>query len=191
MSSEPSTARGRVELICGCMFSGKSGLLLDRLAAARSAGRRVAAFKHAIDHRYHATRIVTHDGQYIEAFPVDRAERVLALADGAEVVAIDEGQFFDADLLEVCRVLIGRGCDVVVAGLDRDAWGLPFEPIPSLAELADAVIRTQARCARCGAVAEFTQRLVPVEGRDMIGGPASYEPRCATCFVAPPLELRC
>lgn len=181
---------GRLILIRGCMFSGKSERLLDRLQAARGSGRRVVAFKHASDDRYAAAQIVTHDGRRAEAFAAGEASEIWKLAAEADWVGIDEGQFFDAGLIDVCRRLVERGCDVVVAGLDLDSWGRPFGPMPQLAEIADEVVETYGRCARCGGIANRTQRLVAVEGQKMVGGPESYECRCAACFEAPPAELR-
>lgn len=181
---------GRIELICGCMFSGKSLHLVERVRQARQAGLKVVAFKHSCDDRYGQTHIVTHDGQRAEAMPVASAGQIPSLAGDAQVIVIDEAQFFDDSLVAVCKELAMAGKTVVVAGLDRDSWGLPFEPIPSLGALADRVTRTLAVCARCGEPADYTQRLVPVADRTMIGGAESYEPRCERCFQAPPIEQR-
>ena len=122
--------------------------------------------------------------------PLVSASRLGELAGEAEVVVIDEAQFFGPELVTACQALARTGRRVIVAGLDRDSWGQPFGPVPALAAVADQVTRIQAVCARCGAPADYTQRLVPVEGRTMIGGPESYEPRCAQCFQEPPIELR-
>jgi len=195
-------AAGRITVICGCMFSGKSERLVDLVRAARAEGRRVATFKHADDDRYAAGQIVTHTGRRIDATAVRDPRRLVELAGDADLVAIDEAQFFAAltkpacrepdgcDLVEACRALAEQGRDVIVAGLDLDSWGLPFGPVPELAAVADEVVRTHGRCARCGAVANHTQRVVPVEGHRMVGGPESYEPRCHHCFQPPPPDLR-
>ena len=183
-------AGGRLELICGCMFSGKSLYLVEQVRQARSAGLKVAVFKHADDDRYGRLQIVAHGGQRTEAMPLVNASRLGELAGEAEVVVIDEAQFFGLDLVPACQALARAGRRVIVAGLDRNSWGEPFGPVPALAEVADQVTRTQAVCARCGAPADYTQRLVPVEDRTMIGGAESYEPRCARCFQVPPIELR-
>lgn len=188
--SAEATECGRIELVCGCMFSGKSLQLMDRVRQARQAGLKVAAFKHASDDRYGQTHIVTHNGQRMEATPVASADRIASLAGDANVIAIDEGQFFDSSLVDACQRMARAGRVVIVAGLDRDSWGLPFGPIPALAEIADQVTRTTAVCARCGQPAEYTQRLVPVADRTMIGGRESYEPRCSRCFQPPPADLR-
>lgn len=183
-------AAGRIVLICGCMFSGKSERLITRLQRARADGLPVRAFKHTSDDRYADRAIVTHTGQRIEALPVPRAAEIPPLAGEARLVAIDEAQFFGEELIEVCRRLAERGVTIVVAGLDLDSWGQPFGPMPGLARIAHEVLRTHARCARCGQQADHTQRLTPVANQTMIGGPESYEPRCAACFESPPLELR-
>jgi len=182
--------RGRLEVICGCMFSGKSELLLERLAEARARAVPVAVFKHASDDRYAEKQIVTHGGRRTAAVPITAASRMLDLAGPAQLVAVDEAQFFDDDLVETCRLLTQQGQDVVVAGLDLDSWGKPFGPVPQVASIADRVIQTHAVCSICGQRADHTQRLAPIEGQKMIGGPEAYEPRCATCFRPPPLELR-
>lgn len=172
------------------MFSGKSERLVDRLMAAESTGRPVAAFKHTSDDRYAAHRIVTHSGRHIDAVPLSDPRRMQKLAAHADVIAIDEAQFFGNELAEVCRELAAQGREVMVAGLDLDSWGEPFGPMPELAAIADEIIQTHGRCARCGRPANRTQRLAAIEGQKMVGGPESYEPRCAACFEAPPVELR-
>ncbi len=181
---------GRVVLICGCMFSGKTDRLIEWLERARRLGIAAKAFKHVRDYRYAVRQLVSHDGRRAEAVPITDARQILDYAEEARVIVIDEAQFFGPDLLEICRRLAERGREVVVAGLDRDSWGLPFGPVPALARMADEVIHTCAVCALCGEVADYTQRTAPIEDRDMIGGTESYEPRCGKCFQAPPLELR-
>lgn len=183
--------RGRIELICGCMFSGKSERLVQRVMQAQARGESVAVFKHAADNRYALGQIVTHDGLRIEARPIASALKILELTGGIQFVVIDEAQFFGDELVDACRQLADQGSQVVVAGLDRDAWGQPFGPVPAIEAIADEVILTRAVCAVCGSEAEYTQRLVPIEGQKMIGGAESYEPRCAKCFKPPPVELRC
>lgn len=184
-------ARGRITVIQGCMFSGKSERLVGRIRVAGDAGHSVVAFKHASDDRYADRQIVTHSGQRIAAVPIANASGMLERAGDARLVVIDEAQFFGEGLVETCRTLCEQGREVIVAGLDLDSWGLPFGPMPALAALADEVIRTRGVCARCGGEADHTQRLAPVEGQKMVGGPESYEPRCAVCFEAPPAALRC
>lgn len=180
---------GGIELICGCMFSGKTERLLDRLDQAAREGIPARAFKHASDVRYTGGELFSHGGRHWEATPVASASQILERVGAARLVVIDEGQFFGPDLLDVCQALAAQGRQVVVAGLDRDSWGEPFGPIPQLREIADEVVYTKGRC-ECGAEAEFTQRLAPVAGQTMIGGPESYTARCARCFQEPPAELR-
>ncbi len=189
MNANDADTTGRLEVICGCMFSGKSELLITRLQEAQRRGRRVAVFKHASDTRYDASDIVTHSHLRFQARPIERSDACLAAQDDADVVAVDEAQFFDAGLPAVCRRLADMGKHVIVAGLDRDSWGLPFGPMPQVMAVADAVTWTTASCAVCGQPAEYTQRTAPL-GETMIGGADAYEPRCARCFVAPPAELR-
>lgn len=171
------------------MFSGKSEHLIARVRSARQHGLRVAVFKHASDTRYDPRDIVTHSHQRLAAEPVPRAESLAIAAGAADVVAVDEAQFFDAALPAVCRRLADAGRHVIAVGLDRDSWGLPFASMRELMDAADEVVRTCARCAQCGRKAEYTQRVAPI-GDTMIGGGEAYEPRCERCFAAPPLELR-
>jgi len=181
---------GRIELICGCMFSGKSERLLARLADARSGGIKVMVFKHSCDDRYSPNEIVAHSGGRAEAIAIGWASEMLETPGDAELVLLDEAHFFNDDLVSACRALADRGCEVVAAGLDLDSWGLPFGHIPDLEAIADEVKQTYALCSVCGARADHTQRLTPVGGQKMIGGAEAYEPRCAKCFKAPPMELR-
>lgn len=172
------------------MFSGKTQRLLARIQQARSAGRTVAVFKHASDVRYAAHQLVTHNGLRIEATPADRVETIAEAGDRADAIVIDEAQFFGSALVGLCERLRARGVDLVIAGLDRDSWGLPFEPMPAVEAMADDVVRTYAVCSKCQRPAAYTQRLTPVGDQTMIGGAESYEPRCEACFSAPPMELR-
>lgn len=181
--------KGRIEVICGCMFSGKTELLMDRVTLARAGGCRVAVFKHAADDRYASCSLVAHSGRRMEARPVSTSEGLVRLAEDADVIAVDEAQFFDDGLPAVCRRLRDAGRVVILAGLDRDSWDQPFGPMPALASIADDVCYRTARCRVCGEAAEHTQRTAPISG-SMVGGPEAYEPRCGRCFVAPPAELR-
>jgi thymidine kinase len=187
---EGNATPGRVMLICGCMFSGKSERLVSAIQAAYAAGRQVAAFKHALDNRYAAGHIVTHHGQRVDAIAVSDVNRLLQAVGQADLVVIDEAQFFGDELVAACRSLADAGCEVIVAGLDLDSWGLPFGPMPKLEAMAEEIMRTSAICAQCGRPANRTQRLTPVTNKIMIGGPENYEPRCEACFVPPPAELR-
>lgn len=173
---------GRLEVIAGCMFSGKTERLIARLRAARGEGRRVAAFKHRIDDRYDATHLVTHTQDRFDAQRATDAAEIERLASDAEVVGIDEGHFFGSALIDVVRRMVAEGRRVIVVGIDRDAWGRPFKPMPQLAAMADEAEQTTAACRRCGATARYSQRMVPVEANIMVGGAEFYEPRCERCF---------
>jgi thymidine kinase len=186
----PAGTPGSIELICGCMFSGKSERLIARAEAARQEGRRVIGFKHASDDRYDAGHIASHNGRTCPARPVHQAEEIAAQAGDAELVLIDEAQFFGPEIVDVCRRLAADGRSVILAGLDRDSWGEPFGPMPALAAIADQVVRTQGICSQCGRPADHTQRVSPVGGINMVGGPGAYEARCSEHFQAPPAALR-
>lgn len=173
---------GRIEVICGCMFAGKTARLIERLEAARQAGRTVRAFKHALDARYDAGHLATHDGRRFDALVTADADEIVRHGATADVVGIDEAQFFGRPLVGACVTLRGQGRQVIVVGIDHDAWGQEFVPLPQLKRLADHVEVLCVPCTRCGAPARFSQRMVPVKNADMVGGPAEYEPRCARCF---------
>jgi thymidine kinase len=185
-SHERRRGPGSLIVICGCMFSGKTGRLIELLEAERAAGWRVVACKHQLDARYDATRLATHDGRSFTAVAAADAAQVLARATGADVVGIDEAQFFGRALVDVCRTLVKGGKTVVVVGIDHDTWGQPFPPLPELKALADEVEQRYASCAVCGAPAEFHQRMVPVIGGNLVGGPGEFEPRCAEHFTPLP-----
>lgn len=178
-------ASGGIELILGCMFSGKTTRMLRRLLSAEPGT--YATFKHQRDTRYVQRMIVTHSGLSIEAEVVRASGEIIArLPDGVGMVGIDEAHFFDAGLPEVCEELRGRGVEVILTGLDRTSWGRPFPIIERLRGSADFVRMMTAVCARCGGAGEHTQRLTPVVGGDIVGGPDAFEPRCAACWRPPP-----
>jgi thymidine kinase len=189
MTGESGKHAGRIEVIVGCMFSGKTGMLIARIREAVAAGRRVCVFKHAADKRYTAGDLVSHNGARYPAVALSEAAQLADHADDADLIAVDEAQFFDDELPDVCRRLAEAGRDVLVVGLDLDSWGLPFGVMPRLEAVADQLTTLQSKCAVCGSPANHTQRLTPVE-QSMVGGTADYEPRCAACFVAPPVDLR-
>jgi thymidine kinase len=176
---------GSLEVICGSMFSGKTEELIRRLRRAQIAKQRVAIFKPAIDSRYANDHIVSHSEQKLRSEPVQRAQEILEKAEDAQVVGIDEGQFFDNSLIAVCNELAHRGVRVIVAGLDMDYRGVPFEPIPQLMAIAEQVTKTQAICMQCGEPAAFTQRLTPARDRVVVGAKDMYEARCRQCYVPP------
>jgi thymidine kinase len=165
------------------MFSGKSEELIRRLRRAQIARQRVQVFKPALDDRYQKDHIVSHSDLKIPARVVKSADEMLALLDDrTEVVGIDEVQFFDARVVEVCDKLANMGKRVVVAGLDQDYLGKPFEPVPSLMAIAEYVDKTLAVCARCGAPANRSQRMVHSGDRIVVGATDAYEARCRQCF---------
>ena len=179
----PAERPGSIEVITGSMFSGKSEELIRRVRRAQIARQRVQLFKPRIDARYSAGEIVSHSEMKMPSQVVEQAAEILPLvADGTEVVGIDEGQFFDGSLVEVVDTLANRGLRVIVAGLDQDFRGRPFEPMPQLMAVAEYVDKTLAVCMRCGAPANRSQRLVATADRVVVGGAGKYEARCRRCF---------
>jgi thymidine kinase len=175
---------GWVEVIAGSMFSGKSEELIRRLRRARIARLKVQVFKPEIDVRYSRDHIVSHSEMRHESRAVRTAREILELLDPAtEVVGIDEGQFFDNDLVDIVNQLAGRGVRVIVAGLDQDYTGRPFGPMPQLLAVAEYITKTHAICVRCGQPANYSQRIVEVEGQVVVGASDAYEARCRRCFV--------
>ena len=177
---------GRLIIVHGSMFAGKTEYVIARLRAEEACGRSVRAFKHAIDARYAADYLVTHARDRYPALRVDEPAAILPQLDQVDVVAVDEGHFFKRPLIPVVRALLERGLDVLVAGLTYDAWGRPFEPFPNLLLLADEVVVCRAPCRVCGRPAPYTQRLALVRTEFLVGGAGDYEPRCAAHFVALP-----
>ncbi len=164
------------------MFAGKTEHLIARLRSEQTCGRRVLAVKHTIDDRYAPDHLVTHVGDRFPAVHVRDAAAILARAGDAEMIAVDEGQFFKLQLIPVVQTLLERGVSVLIAGLSHDAWGRPFEPMPELAASADEIIVCEAPCRVCGRPSPYTQRITPVNTEFMIGGLGDYEPRCADHF---------
>ena len=173
---------GTIEVIAGSMFSGKTEELIRRLRRARFARQRVEIFKPLIDTRYSLADVVSHDENSIHSTPVENSSNILLLAGNVEVVAIDEAQFFDKGLVEVCQKLANMGIRVIVAGLDMDFKGKPFGPMPELMAVADYVSKLHAICMRCGSVAHFSHRLVANEKQVLLGEKSEYEPLCRVCF---------
>lgn len=176
------TRCGRIEVICGSMFSGKTEELIRRLRRARIACQRVEIYKPAIDTRYAEEEVVSHDRTALASTPVEAAAAILLLASEAEVVGIDEAQFFDEGLVEVCTELANRGKRVIAAGLDMDFRGEPFGPMPALCAVAEEVTKVHAVCVRCGALAYVSHRLVSGERRVLLGEMQEYEPLCRSCY---------
>ncbi len=175
--------RGRIEVICGSMFSGKSEELIRRLRRAKFARQRVEVFKPAIDVRYSEEDVVSHDHNILPSTPVDSSASILLLSSDAEVVGVDEAQFFDDFIIDVCRELASKGVRVIVAGLDMDYLGKPFGPMPALCAVADDVTKVHAICVKCGAQAYISHRLVANDRRVLLGEADEYEPLCRDCFI--------
>jgi len=175
---------GWIEVIVGSMFSGKSEELIRRLRRAKIARQKVQVFKPAIDSRYSENHIVSHSEMRHESSVVKTASEIKALVDpSTEVVGIDEGQFFDAELVEVVNDLAARGLRVIIAGLDQDYTGKPFEPMPQLLAVAEYITKTHAICMKCGQAANYSQRTFESEERVAVGASGMYEARCRRCFV--------
>ena len=175
--------RGWIEVIAGSMFSGKTEELIRRLKRARFAKQKIEIFKPLIDTRYSDEEVVSHDENTIMSTPVESAMNILLLAGDVDVVGIDEAQFFDDGLIEVCNKLADQGIRVIVAGLDMDFKGKPFGPIPALFATAEFVTKVHAICMRCGNLAQYSHRLSESEKLVLLGEKDSYEPLCRACFV--------
>ena len=174
---------GRIEVVCGSMFSGKTEELIRRLRRAKFARQRVEIYKPAIDKRYSEEEVVSHDSNAIMSTPIDSSAQILLLSSAIAVVGIDEAQFFDDGLVDVCNELANRGVRVIVAGLDMDYKGVPFGPIPALCAIADDVQKVHAICVKCGALAYVSHRKVHGDKRVMIGEMQEYEPLCRDCYI--------
>ncbi|MEW6512093.1 MAG: thymidine kinase [Bacteroidota bacterium] len=176
---------GWIEVIAGCMFSGKTEELIRRIRRAQIARQTVAIFKPKIDNRYSADHIVSHSDAKLLSTVVESSADILRLAADAQVVGIDEGQFFDMGLVDVAEELADRGKRVVIAGLDQDYRGKPFEPMPQLLAVAEYITKTLAICVVCGNPADRTQRTTPASERVLVGAKDTYEARCRRCFEPP------
>jgi thymidine kinase len=178
---------GWIEVVCGSMFSGKTEELIRRVRLARIARQKTVIFKPQADDRYAERQIVSHDDQRMDSIPVVHAEEILErVGDDIEVVGIDEAQFFGIDLVAVCENLANRGKRVIVAGLDQDYRGRPFEPIPSLLSVAEFVTKNLAVCVKCGNPANRSQRITGSTERIVVGAAEAYEARCRRCFNTEP-----
>ncbi|MGH2575004.1 MAG: thymidine kinase [Ignavibacteria bacterium] len=176
---------GQIEVICGSMFSGKTEELIRRLRRAQIANQNVAIFKPKIDNRYSDNEIVSHSFQRIPSTVVDSAQEIILFSADADVIGVDEAQFFDVKLVDICQKLADKGKRVIVAGLDTDYRGIPFEPIPQLLAVAEYITKTLAVCMKCGAPANKTQRITKDSGRVVLGAEDVYEARCRDCFEPP------
>jgi thymidine kinase len=176
---------GSIEVICGSMFSGKTEELIRRLRRAQIARLTVEIFKPRTDTRFDETAVVSHNSNYIQSTPVDNSSSILLLGSDVQVVGIDEAQFFDDELPNVCNFLANRGVRVIVAGLDMDYKGNPFGPMPTLMAIAESVTKVHAVCVKCGNPALYSYRLVPDDATVLLGEKESYEPRCRACYHLP------
>jgi thymidine kinase len=173
---------GSIEVICGSMFSGKTEELIRRLRRAQIARLTVEIFKPRTDTRFDETAVVSHNANYIQSTPVDNSSSILLLGSDVQVVGIDEAQFFDDELPNVCNFLANRGVRVIVAGLDMDYKGKPFGPMPTLMAIAESVTKVHAVCVKCGNPALYSYRLVASDATVLLGEKESYEPRCRACY---------
>lgn len=173
---------GRVEVVCGSMFSGKTEELIRRLKRATFAKQKVEIFKPSIDTRFSEMDIVSHDQNIIHSTPIDSSATILLLSSDVDVIGIDEAQFLDDNLPNICNQLANRGVRVIVAGLDMDYKGVPFGPIPALCAIADEVTKVHAICVKCGGLAYVSHRLVHNDKRVLLGEKMEYEPLCRNCY---------
>ncbi len=174
--------RGRIEVICGSMFSGKTEELIRRLKRAKFAKQKVEIYKPSIDVRYSEEEVVSHDSNSILSTPIDSSGAILLLTSGIDVVGIDEAQFFDMGLVDVCNELANQGIRVIIAGLDMDYKGIPFGPMPNLCAIADEVTKVHAICVKCGQLAYVSHRTVKNDKRVLLGEQMEYEPLCRECY---------
>lgn len=175
--------RGWIEVISGSMFSGKTEELIRRMKRAQIANLKTELFKPAIDNRYDEINVVSHDAKAIPSRPVQHSQNILLLADAIDVIGIDEAQFFDDGLVQVCEQLALNGIRIIVAGLDMDYLGKPFGPVPQLLAVADYITKLHAICVRCGNIASMSYRKTKQSGQVVLGELDVYEPRCRVCYV--------
>ena len=174
--------RGRIEVICGSMFSGKTEELIRRLKRAKFARQRVEIYKPAIDIRYSEEYVVSHDSNSISSTPIESSASILLFSSDIDVVGIDEAQFFDKGLADVCSKLADSGVRVIIAGLDMDYKGVPFGPMPDLCAIADEVTKVHAICVKCGQLAYISHRIVKNDKRVLLGEKDENEPLCRECY---------
>ncbi|MBP5213304.1 MAG: thymidine kinase [Bacteroidales bacterium] len=173
---------GSIEVICGSMFSGKTEELIRRVKRAQIARQNIIIIKPTIDIRYSREDVVSHNRTAIQAIPVEHSRLILRMGKDAEVIAIDEAQFFDDGIVDVCNALANMGKRVIVAGLDMDYLGKPFGPMPNLLSIADEVTKTRAICMRCGRLASFSYRIAENDQQVLLGEKSEYMPLCRTCY---------
>ena len=184
MFSENHKKSGCIEVVCGSMFSGKTEELIRRLRRAQFANQKIALFKPTVDNRYSDVEVVSHDFHKLTSTPIKDPADMLKVGPEVQVVGVDEAQFFDGSLVEVCQTLANRGVRVIVAGLDMDYLGQPFGPMPRLMAVAEDVQKVHAICVKCGALATFSHRLSKSQDLVLLGEKDVYEPLCRDCFNA-------
>jgi len=175
--------RGWIEVICGSMFSGKTEELIRRLRRASIANQKIEVFKPAVDNRYDAINVVSHDENALVSHPVYHSQNILLLTQDIDVVGVDEAQFFDDGIVQVCEKLALDGIRVIIAGLDMDYLGKPFGPVPKLLAMADYITKLHAICVHCGNIASISYRKTKQSGQVVIGEMDIYEPRCRVCYA--------
>lgn len=181
--NQENTQQGWIEVICGSMFSGKTEELIRRLRRAEFAKQSIVLFKPIIDDRYATEAVVSHQGQSWLAKRVISAKEILENWQGEQIVAIDEAQFFDTDIIPICNELASKGARVIVAGLDMDYKGLPFGPMPHLMAIAEFVTKVHAVCVSCGQLAQFSHRTVSQTEQVLVGAVEKYQPLCRACYL--------
>ena len=174
--------KGSIEIICGSMFSGKTEELIRRIERAKIAKQNVIICKPSIENRYDKDKVVSHDMKAIDCIAVGDATDIIELCKNKDVVGIDEAQFFNNNLVDVCNHLANRGVRIIIAGLDMDYEGNPFEPIPQLMSIAEDVTKVRAICIQCGDLANYSYRLVDEDNQILLGEKKEYEARCRICF---------
>lgn len=178
-----SPRKGWIEVICGSMFSGKTEELIRRIRRAQIARQKIEIFKPNIDTRYAEMKVVSHDANEMQSRAVASSKEILERVSNEDVVAIDEVQFFDMEIVDVCVQLANKGIRVISAGLDKDYLGKPFGPMPALMASAEYVTKVHAVCVRCGALANFSHRISDDESLILLGEKNNYEPLCRECFI--------
>jgi len=178
-----SGTKGIIEVVCGSMFSGKTEELIRRVTRARIANQKVEIFKPELDKRYDKEDVVSHNKNAITSTPIENASQILLLSNGADVVGIDEAQFFGDDLPDICNQLANNGVRVIIAGLDMDFQGNPFGPMPKLLAIADFVTKVHAICMNCGSLAQFSFRKIKNNNKVLLGETESYQPLCRKCYM--------
>jgi thymidine kinase len=173
---------GWIEVICGSMFSGKTEELIRRIKRAQFANQKLVLFKPIIDDRYHQENVVSHQGSSLKAIPVHDSKEILDQWKNEKVVAIDEAQFFDAGIIDVCNELAKKGTRVIIAGLDMDYKGVPFGPMPNLLSIAEYVTKVHAICVSCGNLAQYSHRTANETGQVLVGAIEKYQPLCRACY---------